>query len=175
MSLQAKLKKIRLLVLDVDGVLTDGKLYFGTEGEAFKAFNTLDGHGIKLAQQTGIDIAIITGRVHPAVTRRANDLGIKYVLSGREDKHKALQELWQQLPWDASQTAVMGDDWPDLLAMQEAEVAATVPDAAEAVLEFAHWCSTKKGGEGAVREFCELIMRAQDSYETALNRHLQQN
>lgn len=172
MQIEARLQQIRLLVLDVDGVLTEGKLYFGEQGEQLKTFNILDGLGIKMLQQSGVDVAIITGRVHPAVAQRASNLGIQHVLSGREDKNIAIQELWQQLPWQPSQTAVMGDDWPDLLAMRDAEFAATVPNAAEAVLEYADWCATRRGGEGAVREFCELIMKAQGTYQQALNAYL---
>lgn len=166
------LNNIRLLVLDVDGVLTDGKLYFSETGEALKAFNTLDGHGIKMLQQAGVEIAIITGREHPAVLKRASDLGIKHILCGREDKHQALIELLEILPFTNEQTAMMGDDWPDLLAMQKAGFSATVPNAAEAVLDYADWCSTKQGGSGAVREFCEVILKAQNQYEKMLNAYL---
>lgn len=172
-SVTEKLKNIRLLVLDVDGVLTDGKLYFSETGEALKTFNTLDGHGIKMLQKAGIEVAIITGREHPAVLKRASDLGIKHILCGREDKHQALLELLQGLPFSHEQTAMMGDDWPDLLAMQLAGFSATVPNAAEAVLEYADWCSTKSGGTGAVREFCEAILKAQDLYELVLSAYLQ--
>ncbi len=170
-----KLKSIRLLALDVDGVLTDGKLYFSESGEALKAFNTLDGHGIKMLQKGGVEVAIITGREHPAVLKRANDLGIKHILCGREDKHLALTELFAATSFNPEQTAFMGDDWPDLLAMQHATFAATVPNAAKAVLEHAHWCSTKQGGAGAVRELCELILEAQDSYNDVLSDYLAGN
>lgn len=172
LSINQKLAEIRLLVLDVDGVLTDGKLYFGEHGDTLKAFNTLDGHGIKLLQQAGITVGIITGRTHPAVLKRAGDLGIEHILCGREDKHKALQEMWQSMSVTAEQTAMMGDDWPDLLAMQYTGFAATVPNAAEAVLDYADWCSTKQGGTGAVREFAEQILKAQGKYQQALDNYL---
>ncbi|MEH6810979.1 MAG: HAD family hydrolase [Motiliproteus sp.] len=167
------LRNIRLLVLDVDGVLTDGRLYFDSNGEALKVFNTLDGHGIKMLQSTGVDVAIITGRNHPAVARRVSDLGIKYLYPGREDKLTAIQELWRESQLQSSQTAFMGDDWPDLLAMGAVTFAATVPNAADEVKKRAHWCSTHAGGEGAVRELCELIMKAQGTLDKALSPYIQ--
>ncbi|OMH30361.1 HAD family hydrolase [Motiliproteus sp. MSK22-1] len=172
-NLDALLKPIRLLILDVDGVLTDGRLYFGPDGEALKTFNTLDGHGIKMLQSTGVEVAIITGRNNPAVARRTSDLGIKHLYSGREDKRAALDELWAASGYSSAESAFMGDDWPDLLAMSAVSFAATVPNACVDVLERSHWISKKKGGEGAVRELCELIMKAQDTFDTALMPYIQ--
>ncbi len=175
MSLQQRLEAIKLLVLDVDGVLTDGRLYVSPQGEELKCFNILDGHGIKLLQATGVQVAIISGRDSEALRLRAQALGIQHLYCGREDKHLALQELWQQTGFNGKQTAVIGDDWPDLLAMRDAVLAATVPNASRAVLEYAHWCSEKPGGEGAVRELCELIMQAQGSYADSLAVYLGQS
>ncbi len=168
-----KLQKIRLLVLDVDGVLTDGRLYFDSNGEALKVFNTLDGHGIKMLQASGVDVAIITGRNNPAVAKRVSDLGIKYLYPGREDKLTAIQELWSESQRNSNETAFMGDDWPDLLAMAAVTFAATVPNAADEVKNRAHWCSTRAGGEGAVRELCELIMKAQGTLDSVLAPYIQ--
>lgn len=167
-----KLKAIRLLVLDVDGVLTDGRLYFGADGEQLKTFHTLDGHGIKLLQASGVEVAIITGRNSPAVAKRASDLGVRHLYCGREDKHTALTELWQASGSVAAETAVMGDDWPDLLAMNAAAFSATVPNACQELLDRADWCAQRRGGEGAVRELCELIMKAQQTYDAALAPYL---
>ncbi|MCW8884427.1 MAG: HAD family hydrolase [Motiliproteus sp.] len=167
-SINEQLKSIRLLVLDVDGVLTDGRLYFNEQGEALKVFNTLDGHGIKMLQNSGVDVAIITGRNNPAVAKRVKDLGIKHLYPGREDKLDALQELWQASGFNADNTAFMGDDWPDLLAMAAVKFTASVPNAADAVKKRAHWCSARSGGEGAVRELCELIMTAQGTLDSML-------
>ncbi len=171
-SLYSKLEPIRLLVLDVDGVLTNGQLWFGPDGEALKAFNTLDGHGIKMLQSSGVEVAIITGRDNPAVSRRAKNLGIKHLYRGREDKRDALEELWQASGHSADETAFMGDDWPDLLAMGAVAFSATVPNACDEVLSRADWCSKRHGGAGAVRELCELIMKAQDTYDGALSPYL---
>lgn len=164
----AKLRNVRLLLLDVDGVLTDGKLYFSEDGRETKAFNTLDGHGIKMLRRSGVEVGFITGRTSQLVARRAKDLGITLLMQGREDKFSALQELLQEFPFELEHIAFMGDDYPDLSVMTRVGLALTVPNAAAAVRERAHWESSAKGGEGAVREVCDLIMQAQGSFSAAL-------
>lgn len=165
-------RKIKLLALDVDGVLTDGKLYFSNDGAEMKAFNTLDGHGIKLLRRSGVEVAIITGRTSALVARRANDLGIHQLVQGREDKWAALQELLEDNPVDAQEIAFMGDDYPDLTVMRRVGLALTVAGALPIISENAHWQSQYRGGEGAVREACDLIMQAQGTYKAALADYL---
>lgn len=161
-------KNIRLLVLDVDGVLTDGSLYYGPDGQDWKAFNTLDGHGLKLLQRNGIKVAIVTGRSSAAVSRRAQELGITLLIQGREDKWIALQEVLQDEPVASEHIACMGDDLPDLHIMRRVALALTVPNAHPVVRQHAHWQSHARGGEGAVREACDMILRAQDKYDSTI-------
>ncbi|MEH6470872.1 MAG: HAD hydrolase family protein [Halopseudomonas sp.] len=168
-------KDIKLLALDVDGVLTDGRLYYSADGEQLKVFNTLDGHGLKMLQSTGVTIAVITGRNSPAMAKRVRDLGIEHLYAGREDKLTALQELWAVLDLNAEQTAYMGDDLPDLPAILACRLGATVPNASNTVKRYADWCSRFEGGQGAVRELCELIMTTQGSFDRVLAPYLQQH
>lgn len=170
-------KKVRLLVLDVDGVLSDGKLYFTNNGEEIKAFNALDGHGIKLLQKSGVHIAIITGRDSQIVQRRAQNLGIAFIKQGREDKLAALEEIredysQQHSPIHYEQIAHMGDDHPDLLIIRQVGLGLTTANAHWSVKQRCHWQSQHKGGEGAVREACDLIMLAQDSFDTMIAPYL---
>lgn len=167
-QLQERARAIRLLVLDVDGVLTDGSLYYGSQGEALKVFNTLDGHGIKLLQKTGVRVAIITGRRGEAILSRARDLGIEWIQQGREDKFNALEEMLAGNPIPLQQIAFMGDDWPDLTVMTRVGLALTVANAHSEVTARAHWQSQFCGGQGAVREACDLLMRAQNSFNRVL-------
>ncbi len=167
-ELLARASGIRLLVLDVDGILTDGRLYYGRDGEELKVFNTLDGHGIKLLQKSGVRVALITGRNSETVVRRAEDLGIQWLRLGREDKFDALQELLSGSDLALNEIACMGDDWPDLTIMRRVGLALTVPNAHPQVQEFADWQSNRKGGEGAVREVCDLLMKAQNTFAAAL-------
>ena len=171
-SVESKAKNIKLLVLDVDGVLTDGRLFFSAQGNELKAFSILDGLGIKMLKNSGVDIGIITGRTSPLVARRVRDLGIEHLLQGREDKLVALKELTSELNVSLGQTAYMGDDLPDLSAIRSVELGITVPNAHEFVLQHADHCTIKAGGEGAVREVCDLIMKTQGTLEAALNKYL---
>lgn len=171
-SVHEKAQKIRLLALDVDGVLTDGRLYFAEDGQEFKTFDTQDGHGIKLLQQAGIVCAIITGRTTKLVERRAKNLGIPHLLQGREDKLVALKELTGQLGIALAEVAYVGDDWPDLPAIKAAGLGVAVANAHEAVRQHADYVTTLSGGRAAVREVCDLILRAQDRYEAALAPYL---
>jgi 3-deoxy-D-manno-octulosonate 8-phosphate phosphatase (KDO 8-P phosphatase) len=154
-------KPIRLLVLDVDGVLTEGTLFFGNQGEELKAFNIHDGLGIKLLQRNGVEVAIITGRTSELVARRARDLGIAHVIQGREDKRIALDEMRKPLNIELAEIAYMGDDLPDLGAIRVVGLGMTPADGQNIITQHAHWQSNKNGGAGAVREACELILRAQ--------------
>jgi len=150
---------IRWLVLDVDGVLTDGSLYFGNAGEELKAFNIRDGLGIRLLQQAGVAVAIITGRRSEIVSRRASELGIARVVQGRADKHTALAELAAAEGVALRDCAYMGDDLPDLGAILAAGLGMTVADAPATVAAAADWQSRLGGGRGAVREACEYILQ----------------
>ena len=171
-ELQTRAARIKLLLLDVDGVLTDGRLYFGNNGEEFKSFSTLDGQGIKTLQKTGVKVGIITGRTSNLVARRAADLGIEILIQGREDKWDALQEILQQHPFTLDEIAFMGDDWPDLTVMTRVGLAFTVANAHFSVSERAHWQSKERGGEGAVRSACDLLMQAQGTFAAALSHYL---
>ena len=159
MNLEAA-DRIKLLVLDVDGVLTDGRLWFGAEGEALKVFHVRDGAGIKALQAAGVTVAIISGRVSPAVTRRAAELGIRHVRQGADDKAAALAELLRETGVAASLTACIGDDTPDLAVMARVALPIAVADAHQAVLAAAHHVTRLGGGQGAVREICDLLIEA---------------
>ncbi|WP_444902959.1 KdsC family phosphatase [Microbulbifer sp. CnH-101-E] len=167
-EINAVLQKVRWLVLDVDGVLTDGKLYFDNNGNELKTFNTLDGHGIKMLQNSGVRVAIITGRRSSVVERRAHDLGITKLIQGREDKFIALQELLADEPCRLEDIAYIGDDYPDLLVMTRVGCPIAPPNAAPPVRERALWITRTYGGEGAVREACDRIMQAQGTFDSAL-------
>ncbi|MFT5691920.1 MAG: 3-deoxy-D-manno-octulosonate 8-phosphate phosphatase (KDO 8-P phosphatase) [Oceanicoccus sp.] len=167
-----KAKPVRLLVLDVDGVLTDGKLYFSNSGDELKAFNILDGQGIKMLQSSGVEVAIITGRQSNIVAKRANNLEIRHLVQGREDKLVALDELRTKLNIDYQQIAYVGDDLPDLAAMRKVQLGITVANGHTFVAEHADWQTSSKGGEGAVREVCELIMRSQGNLNAAWEQYL---
>ena len=171
-EIEVRAKKIKLLLLDVDGVLTDGRLYFSNQGDEFKAFSTLDGHGLKMLQKSGVKVGIITGRTSNLVAKRASDLGIKILIQGREDKWDALQEILQDHPTSLDEIALMGDDWPDLTVMCRIGLALAPANAHFSVAERAHWLSNARGGEGAVREACDLIMTAQNTFDTILKPYL---
>jgi len=155
---------VKLLALDVDGVLTDGSIYYGNSGEELKAFCIKDGLGIKLLQKAGVTVAIITGRKSEIVARRAGELGINEIVQGREDKRDALEELCDKLNLSLSDCAYMGDDLPDLGAIRVAGLGLTVADAVAAVADAAHWQSNLSGGRGAVREACEFILKAKGNW-----------
>ncbi|MEE9596592.1 MAG: 3-deoxy-manno-octulosonate-8-phosphatase KdsC [Acidiferrobacterales bacterium] len=171
-SLHEIAMNIRLVLLDVDGVLTDGRLLIGEDGTESKAFNIRDGHGIKMLQQTGIEVGIITGRTSGSVKHRAADLKVKHLYQGREDKLSVLKELLAKLALQPTQAAFVGDDVVDLPAMLQVGLAVAVNDAHELVKEHAHWVTPSAGGHGAVREVCEMIMRAQGTYATTMQRYL---
>jgi len=159
--LRERASKIRMLVLDVDGVLTDGKLYFDHAGNEMKAFNSRDGMGMKALQRVGIEVAVITGRKSEAVAQRMAQLGIQYVYQGREDKLEAFLELLKVTGLDPQQVCFSGDDWIDLPVLLRVGLAVSVADAEERVKQQAHWITRRNGGDGAVREICNLILAAQ--------------
>lgn len=171
-ELHNRITRIKLLLLDVDGVLTDGRLFFNNQGDEYKAFNTLDGHGIKMLQKSGVKVGIITGRTSELVARRARDLGISILVQGREDKWDALQEILREQPFSLDEIAFMGDDWPDLAVMTRVGLALCVANAHAAIVERSHWQSQQKGGEGAVRAACDLLMQTQGTYAAALQHYL---
>ncbi|WP_018152138.1 KdsC family phosphatase [Leeia oryzae] len=171
-SFEARAKKIRLMAFDVDGVLTDGRLYLNDRGEEMKAFNTLDGHGLKMLQASGVELAIITGRKSETVALRSKNLGIKHVFQGVEHKKAAFAELLATLGVAPEEAGFMGDDVVDLPPMRMSGLAVSVPAAPEVVRQYAHYVTQKQGGEGAVRELCEAIMAAQGTLVAQLAPYL---
>ena len=163
---------IRAALFDVDGVLTDGSIYIGEHGEVLKTFSTLDGHGLKLLARGGILPIVVTGRDSPAVRRRVADLGIAHALYGVGDKLAAAAPLLAQLGigWDA--LAVMGDDWPDLPLLTRAGFACAPPNAHAEVLAVADHVTTARGGHGAARECCDLLLTAAGRYADLLRSDL---
>ena len=151
---------IELVVFDVDGVFTDGRLYYGAEGEALKVFHVHDGQGVKRLLKAGVQVAVISGRESAAVSRRMQDLGIAHVFQGDEDKLPIFERLLKQLGLDAKRVACVGDDLPDLPLMQRVGLAVTVPNAHPEVLGKAQFVTRARGGLGAVREVCDLILDA---------------
>jgi 3-deoxy-D-manno-octulosonate 8-phosphate phosphatase (KDO 8-P phosphatase) len=162
---------VRLLVLDVDGVLTDGTLYYSANGEEMKAFNIQDGLGIKMLQASGVEPAIISGRSCRALELRAQNLGIRHLYQGVERKLAAFERLLQELHLEPGQAACMGDDLPDLALLERCVLAVTVPDAPDIVRARAHYVTRRHGGRGAVREACELILEAQDGLRAQLAKY----
>ena len=161
-------QSIRLLALDVDGVLTDGQLHYSAEGETLKVFNCQDGLGIQLLRKGGIDCVLITGRNSPMVSRRAEELGITHVIQGRDDKLVALQEFIAPLQLKAEQIAYAGDDLPDLSAVKWCGVGIAVANAHALVKQKAQWQTRCNGGQGAVREICEGLLEMQGKLERLL-------
>ena len=150
---------IGLLVLDVDGVLTDGRLYFGARGETLKAFHVRDGHGIRAVRAAGIEVAIVSGRRSPMVRARARELGIRHVQQGIQDKLAAVRALLRSLELSFAECACVGDDEPDVALMRAARLAIAVADAHPAARAAAHVITRLPGGSGAVREACDLLLR----------------
>lgn len=165
-------ERIRLLVLDVDGVLTDGSIIYTDGGEEIKCFHVRDGHGIRLLQQAGIVVALVTGRQSAAVTHRARNLQLTHVHQGVRDKLAVLKTLQASLGVSPQQTAVVGDDLVDLSMMQQAGLAVAVADAVMEVKARAHLVTSAPGGRGAVREICELLLKARGVWEELLQRYL---
>lgn len=172
LSVLEKAKKLKLLILDVDGVLTDGKLFFDSEGNEYKSFHARDGHGIKLLRQTGVEVAVISGRKSTSVALRMKSLGIEHVYQGHENKVAAFNEIIGKIGVTHEQVAHVGDDLLDLPIMIRVGLAIAVNDANFAVKQRADWCTTLSGGQGAVREVCDFIMQAQGHFDDVLNTYL---
>lgn len=172
-ALLQQASNVRIAFFDVDGVLTDGGLYFTENGESIKRFHTLDGHGLKLLQRAGITPAVITGRDSAPLRLRLKQLGIEHAIFGTEDKRPAAELLLQQLGLHWSQAAMMGDDWPDLPVMRRCALAAAPSNAHPENLAAAHWVSTHSGGQGAVRDFCDLLLMASGQYARLLESYQQ--
>lgn len=168
-AIAERARQVRLMAFDVDGVLTNGSLWYGEHGEVVKGFNALDGHGLRLLRESGIRVALITGREGPIVARRAAELGISLVSQGVRDKVKAITEVAQEQGYTLAETGYMGDDIIDMAAMQRVGFAASVPNAPTYVSQVAHWVSNQPGGSGAVRECCDLILAAQGKLSAFFN------
>ncbi|TXI19059.1 MAG: 3-deoxy-D-manno-octulosonate 8-phosphate phosphatase [Roseateles sp.] len=162
---------VKLAIFDVDGVLTDGRIYIGGQGEDVKAFSTLDGHGLKLLQAAGIAPVIITGRDSPGVRRRVADLGLAHAVYGAKDKLAAALPLLAQFGASWGEVAAMGDDWPDLPLLQRAGFACVPPGAHAEVKAVAHHITAAPAGYGAARECCDLLLMAAGRYEALLAQH----
>ena len=164
---------MKAAIFDVDGVLTDGRIYIGEQGETVKAFSTLDGHGLKLLQQGGIEPVVITGRDSAAVRRRVADLGLVHAVYGASDKLAAATALLAALGLDWPEVAAMGDDWPDLPLLARAGFACAPANAHAEAKALAHHVTTASGGHGAARECCDLLLVAAGRYAALLQGHLQ--
>lgn len=160
-SVIERTRHVKIMAFDVDGVLTDGSLWYGEHGEVVKGFHALDGHGLRMLRESGIVVALITGREGPIVARRAAELGIDLVYQGVNDKTQTIAQLVQEHKCSLNEVGYMGDDIIDLATMQRVGFAASVPNAPAYVSQIAHWVSSKSGGSGAVRECCDLILASQ--------------
>jgi 3-deoxy-D-manno-octulosonate 8-phosphate phosphatase (KDO 8-P phosphatase) len=167
-----KAARIRLLIFDVDGVLTDGSLFLGDDGQEYKAFNSRDGHGIKMLQKYGVTVGIITGRSSQVVEHRMKNLGVTHVYQGKLEKLPAFEELIASLGVSAEQTAYVGDDVVDLPVMSRVGLAIAVQDAHPLVVHHSHWQTPHGGGRGAARDVCELIMEAHGVLQRELDSYL---
>jgi 3-deoxy-D-manno-octulosonate 8-phosphate phosphatase (KDO 8-P phosphatase) len=165
-------KLIRLIAFDVDGVMTDGGLYYSDSGEEFKRFNSLDGQGLKMLRASGVEVAIITGRTSNCVAARAQNLGITHVFQGVEHKLETMVDLLNKLKLSRDAAAYMGDDVVDLTVMRHVGLAISVPESPLLVRKHSHYVTQRGGGHGAVREACELIMSAQGTLDAQLAPYL---
>ncbi len=171
-DLRARARGVQLLILDVDGVLTNGRLYYGADGDELKAFHIRDGLGLKMLRATGVEVAIVTGRTSRAVELRAENLGVPYVFQGVSDKLGVFEQLLKRLTLTAEAAAAMGDDLPDLPVLRRCGLAACVPEAPALVRSHSHYIAERSGGAGAVRELCEVLMAAQGTLEASMQEYL---
>jgi len=170
-DIQDKAAEVRLIIFDVDGVLTDGSLFIGDDGQEYKAFNSKDGHGMMMLRHSGVEIAIITGRTSEVVRIRMDSLGIQHVYQGKRDKRPAYEELKAATGFTDQQIAYVGDDVVDLPVMTRVGLAIAVQDAHPVTKQHAHWVTPSGGGRGAAREACEMIMDAQGTLQQALQHY----
>ena len=171
-ALLKKLKQIRLLLLDVDGVLTDGSIIYNDDGSETKIFNAKDGLGLRLAMSAGIEVAIVTGRRSKSLRHRCDNLGIRYLFEGVGDKAKLLAEIVAQTGIGSEQSAFVGDDLPDLPLMRRVGLAIAVADAHDIIRANARWTTTAAGGRGAVREVCEALLTAKGLWDEIADQYL---
>lgn len=164
-DLLEKCKQIKLVAFDVDGVFSDGSIYLGNNQEEFKAFNTKDGYGVKAIQKCGICVAVITGRNSNIVSQRMKSLNVNFIIQGKEQKKDALNSIISQLGLSKEQVASMGDDMPDLGMFELSSVKVAVNDAHPSVINSANFITTLGGGKGAVREFCDLLLQANEQLD----------
>lgn len=169
----SKAKNIELVIFDVDGVMTDGSLFMGDNGEEYKAFNSQDGHGMRMLQEGGVRVAIITGRSSQVVKHRMKDLGVSLIYQGYRDKRPAFISLLEKVELEADQVAYVGDDVVDLPIMSQVGLAIAVQDAHPFVKQHAHWITTRGGGRGAVRDVCEMFLEARGLLADKLASYLQ--
>lgn len=162
------------MTFDVDGVLTDGGLILGENGNEYKIFNVRDGHGLIMLRNSGCNIAVVTARSSKIVAERMQALGIEYVYQGQNDKAEAIKQLKNKLQLEKEQVAYVGDDLIDLPAMQQSGLSIAVADAHPKVIEYADWTTSAMGGRGAAREVCELIMQSQDALDSHIQTYLQE-
>jgi len=170
-KLRARAARVKLLVLDVDGVLTDGRIIMDHEGREIKAFDVRDGHGIKLLREAGIEVAVLTGRSSPMVQHRAEDLGIPWVRQGVHDKVKAYQEIAREAGIGDEEACFVGDDLVDIPLLKRVGMPIVVADGVHEAKECARYVTTAPGGRGAVREVCELLLQAQGKWDAILRRY----
>ena len=166
---------MRLVVFDVDGVLTDGRVVLGADGTEYKMFHARDGQGLVMLRDSGIQVAVISGRSSPVVAERMAALGIEHVYQDQSEKLPVFESLLNELGLSADETAYVGDDLPDLPVMLKVGLVIAVADGAEQVLKHAHWQTRNSGGRGAVREVCELIMHAKGTLERQYARYISEN
>ena len=171
-TLAEKATPIRLLVLDVDGVLTDGLLFYDNDGHEYKNFHVQDGLGIQLLQKIGITVAVISGKSSLSAKKRLEDLGIQHIYFGQSNKIPSYENLKEILQLSENQIAYMGDDLPDLPLLTRAGFAITVPAASAIVKQYADYVTEKNGGHGAVREICDFLLQAQGSYQSVIESYL---
>lgn len=167
-----KAKKIELVIFDVDGVMTDGSLLLGDDGQEYKAFNSLDGHGMRMLQEGGVSVAIITGRTSNVVEHRMKDLGVDLIYQGYRDKTPAFESLLKEVNLSMEQVAYVGDDVVDLPVMSRVGFAIAVQSAHPYVKKHAHWITQHAGGRGAVRDVCELLLEARGLLNSKLESYL---
>lgn len=171
-TLEARLARVELLLLDVDGILTDGRVVLDDRGVETKFFDVTDGHGLKMLQRAGVAVGLVTGRRSRVVEHRARELGIREVHQGAKDKLRVVREILQRRDLAAERVAYAGDDVVDLPVLLQVGLAVTVPEAAAYVRERVHWVTTRPGGRGAVREICDAILWSRGLWEPAVRKYL---